>query len=161
MISVPNQNYHRVHGPRRNWCYKTFLGRECKGPFPLLYAHCANSNVRKLIANSVLLLTLGVFFVPAFANPALTAVPVCCRRGGAHHCSAVAQVLNKSETSLRARNSCPMWHGPLLVSGITGLPASMSLANVLNRQLLASRPLALSLLANHSSEYQRGPPKLL
>lgn len=117
--------------------------------------------MRKLIANSVLLLILAVFFAPAFTNAASASVPLCCRRGGAHHCTAVAQVLDGRGISFRAAATCPMGHGPLLVSSVAALPASHSLAIHVEREAFLNRALKARCFSVSDSDHQRGPPERL
>lgn len=117
--------------------------------------------MRKLIANSVLLLMLAVFFAPAFANAPSSSLPACCRRGGAHHCEAVAQAVVPGAISLRSANRCPLWHGPLLVSSIAALPVSHSFASCVRHEALASRTLSTPYFSIIRTDYQRGPPELL
>src|SRR5581483_3064068 len=87
----------------------------------------------------MLLLMLAVFFAPAFANTASTSLPACCRRGGAHHCTAVARAFIPDETSFRAATSCPLWHPTVLISSIAALPSSQWLAFGARHEALVNR----------------------
>ena len=157
---MPSQNLLRPFGRKTSWCSKTFSGRDCRHASSLLYALCANPCMRKLIANSVLLLMLAVFFRPAFANAGAASFPACCRRGGVHHCTAVARALVPGEPSLRSAVSCPMWHGQLLVSSVAALPVSQSFAFYVRHEALIKRSRSRSYLSSTHSDSQRGPPEL-
>ncbi|HKT24454.1 MAG TPA: hypothetical protein VJR04_07610 [Terriglobales bacterium] len=117
--------------------------------------------MRKLTANSVLLLMLAVFFAPAFANTASAPLPACCRRGGTHHCTAVAHALIPGETSLRAAISCPMWHSPVLVSPVAALLSSQAFALGVRHEAVVNRARNSSYSSHDRSNCQRGPPELL
>jgi hypothetical protein len=117
--------------------------------------------MRKLLANSVLLLMLAVFLAPLFANATSASLPACCRRGGAHHCTAVAHALIPGENSLRAATSCPMWHPPVLVSSIAALLSSQSFALGVRHEALANRARNSTYSSSARSNFQRGPPELL
>src|SRR5579884_1452163 len=132
-------------------------------PESLIFVVCSScgSQVRKLIANAVLLFILAVFFAPAFANTTSTSLPACCRRGGAHHCTAVAHVLIPGETSFRAATSCPLWHPTVLISSIAALPSSQSLAFGARHEALVNRAHNGAYSSSARSNFQRGPPELL
>src|SRR5690348_13997921 len=104
---------------------------------------------------------LAVFFAPAFANATSASLPACCRRGGAHHCTAVAPAFIPGENSLRAATSCQMWHPPVLVSSIAALPSSQSFAFDVRHEPVVSRIGNSSYFSNARSDCQRGPPELL
>ena len=120
--------------------------------------------MRRLVANSLLLLLLGMFIAPAImAVTTDSPLPACCRRGGAHHCAMMAAMLMSEEgDSFRSVNPCPMQH-----QGHLGSTVNLALA-VSPSGHFELRPEALisctesdhelrSALANHP----RGPPPLL
>jgi hypothetical protein len=117
--------------------------------------------MRRAIANSVVLVMLSIFFAPAIAASAPNPVPLCCRRGGAHHCTAVATMMSTDETGLRTNNPCPMRQGPQLGSSVVALPASLSAHIKLHGQSGISRVISQWYLAPVSADHQRGPPTLL
>lgn len=63
--------------------------------------------MRRVVANSLLLITLGLFFAPVLAAELPAPVPQCCLRGGKHHCAAMLQV-GGAEKTFRATNQCPV-----------------------------------------------------
>jgi hypothetical protein len=80
--------------------------------------------MRRLIANSVLLVILGTFFAPALTSVASPPVPLCCRRGGMHHCAMMTQMLLVHCTSVYPDNPCPMRRAPQLGPCSIGIPVS-------------------------------------
>ena len=117
--------------------------------------------MRKLAANSILLLIMGPFFVPVISAAAPSPIPACCRRGGSHHCEAMAQMLASSRDALRANNPCPMREGRQLATVIAALPRSYTTHNGLARQLLVRSAVSVRHFAPTDTEHQRGPPALL
>src|SRR5579859_7328681 len=92
--------------------------------------------MRRAIANAVLLVTLGIFFAPALTALAAPPVPICCRRGGVHHCAAMAETLGTQGTSLRCASACPMRQAPQLGSSVVALTVSRATHIELHRQLM-------------------------
>ena len=119
------------------------------------------SQMRRLVANSVLLVMLGIFFAPAVTAAAPQPLPICCRRGGAHHCAAMAQMPSTSGKNFRSENSCPMRQAPLLGSSVVGLPASRSAEIQLWQHALIGAPVSRCHFRIARSDRQRGPPSLL
>jgi hypothetical protein len=118
------------------------------------------SSVRRLSANSILLVMLGVFLAPAITAIVPQPVAACCRRGGAHHCAMMAASLNSSGTSFRSDAACPMRQAPQLGSSIVGLTVSTSArAQVEARciQVLIATDYFHTIARN---QQQRGPPPL-
>lgn len=116
--------------------------------------------MRRFIANSVLLVMLGIFFAPALTAFTIPSIPMCCRRGGSHHCAMMAEMMRDEGTSLRASNPCPMREAPQVGSSIIALPVSRTLHCELARQgliiaTISFRQYALALLVR-----QRSPPAL-
>jgi hypothetical protein len=118
--------------------------------------------MRRAIANSVLLVTLGIFFAPALTALASPPLPMCCRRGGMHHCAVMAQMMMREQgTSLRANNPCPMQQASQIGSSVIALPVSRNLQFQLHHQFL----IGISGLSIHIAPaphaHLRGPPELL
>ena len=80
--------------------------------------------MRRAIANSVLLVILGTFFAPALTSFASPPVPICCRRGGMHHCAMMAEMLRTQGTSFYKDNPCPMRDAARIGPCSVGLPVS-------------------------------------
>ena len=117
--------------------------------------------MRRAVANAVLLFTLGIFFAPALTALTIPAVPLCCRRGGAHHCAMMADMMRDESTSLRANNPCPMRQAPQVGSSIIALPVSRTLHFELTRQALIVAAISSTHFAHALLVRQRGPPALL
>lgn len=117
--------------------------------------------MRKLAAISIVLLIMGTFFVPVISAAAPSPVPVCCRRGGSHHCEALAQLPASSSDAIRASNQCPMRQGQQLATVIAALPQAYSAHNGIARQLLVRSAVSERHFAPIDAEHQRGPPALL
>ncbi|HVH87097.1 MAG TPA: hypothetical protein VM912_10250 [Terriglobales bacterium] len=117
--------------------------------------------MRRLVANSVLLVMLGLFFAPAIAIAAPAPVPMCCRRGGAHHCSAASEVMGTSANGFRANHACPFQQGSQLGSSKVALPLAQAAAMDLCRQLVVGNAVSQRHFTASYSDYQRGPPALL
>jgi hypothetical protein len=113
--------------------------------------------MRRAIANSVVLVMLSIFFAPAIAASAPNPVPLCCRRGGAHHCTAVAAA-SAEGTTFRVDNPCPMHQGPQLGSSVVALPAALSAGVELGHSGRIAAIIPEWYSARFYAEYQRGPP---
>jgi hypothetical protein len=117
-------------------------------------------SMRRVVANCVVLVLLGIFFAPAIAAAAPNPVPLCCRRGGAHHCLAMAAIMGTDGTCVRANNPCPMRQGPQLGSSVIGLPASLATSFELGDQARIRGVVPEGYFAPVSADRQRGPPTL-
>lgn len=127
----------------------------------LLLVYSDSLNMRRAIANAVLLVTLGIFFAPALTAFTSPPVPFCCRRGGAHHCAMKAEMMRNQGTSLRTDNPCPMRQGSQLGSSIVALPVSRTAHIELHRQSLIDAAIARRHFAPVLADHLRGPPALL
>lgn len=117
--------------------------------------------VRRLAANSLLLLFLGMFIAPAFtAATTSSPLPACCRRGGAHHCAMMAAMLMSEEgNSFRSVNPCPMQRQGQLGSTVAiALPVSRSAHIDLRPETLVGRAVSRAVFTLAPTNYQRGPP---
>jgi|SRR5215469_1834868 len=117
--------------------------------------------MRRLTASSILFLILAPFFVPVISAAAPAPVPLCCRRGGAHHCSAMAEVLQSGGNSIEASNPCPMRQGQQLASLIVALPPSSCTHTAIARQLFIGKVVSRRHFTPFDTDHQRGPPALL
>jgi len=116
--------------------------------------------MRRLVANSVLAVMLGTLFAPAIVASVRQPVPICCRRGGAHHCVMTADTIASGGTVFRSNNPCPMRQGWQLGSSLIALPVSRS-AQFESRQPSVSPGLVLNqYVARVFSDHLRGPPAL-
>ena len=116
--------------------------------------------MRRLVANSLLLLFLGMFIAPAFtAATTSSPLPACCRRGGAHHCAMMAMLISEEGTSFRSVNPCPMQHqGQLGPTVAIAPPASQSAHIDLRPETLVSRAVSRAEFTLALANHQRGPP---
>jgi hypothetical protein len=120
-----------------------------------------SSDMRRTLANAVLLVTLGIFFAPALTALAAPPVPICCRRGGAHHCAAMAETLGAQGTSLRSTSACPVRQAPQLGSSVVALTVSRAAHVELHRQLIIAMAVSRRHFAPVHADHLRGPPSLL
>jgi hypothetical protein len=127
----------------------------------LLYPFADHSHMRKLAASSILFLILGPLLTPVISAAAPSPLPACCRRGGAHHCSMMAEVLTASGNAFRGSNPCPMRQGPKLATLIAGLPLSSSAQIEIARQLMMGNAVSRRHFTPVDTHHQRGPPALL
>src|SRR5436305_13651315 len=95
--------------------------------------------MRKLAATSILLLIMGPFFAPVISAATPARVPVCCRRNGAHHCSAVKEMLATVGAAFRTSNPCPMRQSQQLASLIVALAPPSSARTENARQVSFGR----------------------
>jgi hypothetical protein len=115
--------------------------------------------MRRSIANALLLVTLGIFFAPALTAFTTPPVPLCCRRGGAHHCAMMAEMMIGDQgTSFRADNPCPMRQASQLGSSVIALPVSRTTQVELHRQLLVGFAVSRRYFTLINSTHSRGPP---
>src|SRR4051812_42876447 len=114
--------------------------------------------MRRAVANSVVLVLLSIFFAPAIAASAPNPVALCCRRGGAHHCTAMAAMVSTDRTCFRTDNPCPMGQGPQLGSSVVALPGSLTSQVGISGRWLLGRAALSSHFAPLRAEHQRGPP---
>lgn len=117
--------------------------------------------MRRALANAVLLVTLGMFFAPALTALAAPPVPICCRRGGAHHCVVMADTLGAQGTSLRSNSACPERQSPQLGSSNVALTVSRAAHVELHRQFMIATAVSRRHVAAVHSDHLRGPPSLL
>lgn len=105
--------------------------------------------MRRFVANSLLLLFVGVLMAPISPAQGSSDLPECCRRGGAHHCAAMASGLS-GETAFHSQNDCPMQHGGHAAATSAALPmvASASLLHEI-------QPLCFAELTRASSSSTR------
>jgi len=117
--------------------------------------------MRKLVANSVLLMMLGIFFAPAIMVAAPAPAPICCRRAGAHHCSALVEIATTGGNAFRANRGCPFRQVSQLGSSRVALPVSGTATIDLYQQVLVGAAVSRPDFASTYSDPQRGPPALL
>jgi len=118
-------------------------------------------HMRRLVANSVLLVMLGVFFAPAMMIAAPAPTPICCRRAGAHHCSASTETANAGGNAFRANRGCPFRQASQLGSSRIALPVSEAAAANLSQHVLIGVAVSRRYFTSSYSDPQRGPPALL
>jgi hypothetical protein len=113
--------------------------------------------LRRFIANSLLLLCFGVLIAPI--SPAIVAsnVPECCRRGGVHHCSAMASTV-AGEAAFHSQNDCPMQRGGHAVASSAALPISPSASVVKKIQPLGFADLSRASSPSRNAGHGRAPP---
>ncbi|PYY24983.1 MAG: hypothetical protein DMG62_00400 [Acidobacteria bacterium] len=104
---------------------------------------------------------MGPFFAPVISAATPARVPVCCRRNGAHHCSAVAEMLASGGDAFRTSNPCPMRQSQQLASLIVALPPSSTARTETARQVSIGRAVSRRHLKPIRLDHQRGPPALL
>ena len=128
----------------------------CRQFFRLLFLQ-----MRRLAASSILLLILGPFFAPLISAAAPTPVPVCCRRGGAHHCSTMAETSRGGGNAFRATNRCPMRQLQQLGTSVFALPISSSAQIDARLESFIGGAVSQQHFTPVYSIRQRGPPALL
>jgi hypothetical protein len=114
--------------------------------------------MRRLLANSLLVVMLGLFFAPAIVASVPQPVPICCRRGGAHHCAMTAEMMSTNGTAFRCNNPCPMRLGSQLGSSLVALPISRSAQIEFSRQSLIATAVSRRHVTIIHSDFSRGPP---
>jgi hypothetical protein len=114
--------------------------------------------MRRLLANSLLAVMLGLFFAPAIVASVPQPVPICCRRGGVHHCAMTAEMMSADRTAFRCNNPCPMRQGAQLGSSHVALPISLSAQIALGRQSLIAGAVSCRHVTIIHSGFSRGPP---
>lgn len=73
---------------------------------PARRSFCHNGCVRRLLAISLLMLFGLPIALPLFGNGAAAAtLPICCRRGGKHHCASMD--VSKSSSTSTVSEKCP------------------------------------------------------
>lgn len=116
-------------------------------------------SMRRAIANTVLLVTLGIFFAPALTAVAAPPLPMCCRRGGMHHCAMMAEMMRREEgTSLRTNNPCPMRQAFQIGTSVIALPVTRCAHFESNRELLSASAALRVRFAPVPEDHQRAPP---
>jgi len=101
---------------------------------------------------------LGFFFAPAIVASLPQAVPICCRRGGAHHCAMTAEMMNTGGTAFRCNNPCPVRQGSQLGSSLVALPVLRSPQIELHRQSFIADAVSRRHVTVTHSAFSRGPP---
>ncbi|MBV9434801.1 MAG: hypothetical protein JOZ44_02040 [Acidobacteria bacterium] len=118
--------------------------------------------MRRVIANSLLVITLALFFSPALTAVTTQPIPICCRRGGMHHCAMMAQMIGREQgTVLHANNPCPMRHESQIGTAPYGLPASESIEASSVQQLLSGVSSPNARVVAFFVSRERGPPSPL
>jgi hypothetical protein len=113
--------------------------------------------MRRSVANSLLLLFFSLLIAPFSPADSSSNLPECCRRGGAHHCAAVASVLN-GETALHSQNACPMQRHGHAATSSAALPVAESAAILAQMQPLTSKQLAPAVSFSRQAGRERAPP---
>ncbi|HET9742472.1 MAG TPA: hypothetical protein VFQ00_06970 [Terriglobales bacterium] len=115
--------------------------------------------MRRFAANSLLIAMLALFFAPALAAAVPVPVPACCRRGGQHHCMAMA--VAPESTGFRRDSRCPMRLGAQLCSMQAALPGfgGSQLWFRTSSLIFSIRDSGPLLLAR--ADHLRGPPPVL
>jgi hypothetical protein len=115
--------------------------------------------MRRTIANSLLLITLGLFFAPVIAAELPAPVAQCCLRTGKHHCAAMS-LGRDSGNSFRATNDCPIRGGQAFsISAVVSATHSAQLE--LCSHALISSVVARQRGAAIRADHLRGPPAIL
>jgi len=115
--------------------------------------------MRRLVANSMLLVMLGILFAPTLLTAAPQPNSACCRPGGAHQCMRMTEIiLSTNQAALRRNDPCPMRQGAQLTSSIVALPVSGFAALDLHRQALFSSSALRTFSAELRCSRSRGPP---
>jgi hypothetical protein len=115
--------------------------------------------MRRIVANSLLLITLGVFFAPVLAAELPAPVAQCCLRTGKHHCAAMS-VGRDSGNSFRATNDCPVRGAQ--ASSISAFVSGIHSAQVeLCSRALIGSAVARQRAASIRADHLRGPPAIL
>jgi hypothetical protein len=115
--------------------------------------------MRRTIANSLLLITLGLFFAPVVAAELPAPVAQCCLRTGKHHC--VAMSLGRdSGNNFRATNDCPIRGGQAFsISAVVS--ATHSAQHEFRSHALIGSAAARQRAAAIRADHLRGPPAIL
>lgn len=115
--------------------------------------------MRRIIANSLLLITLGVFFAPVLAAEVPAPVPQCCLRSGKHQCATMS-VGRDSGKTFRAPNNCPVRR--VEASSISAFVSGIHSAQVeLCSHALIGNVVAHQRAASVRTDHLRGPPAIL
>jgi hypothetical protein len=115
--------------------------------------------MRRTIANSLLLITLGLFFAPVLVAELPAPVAQCCLRTGKHHCAAMS-VGRDSGNSFRATNDCPIRGGQAFSISAVVYASHCAELEFCSHALIISvvaRQRAAAIRADHL----RGPPAIL
>jgi len=104
---------------------------------------------------------LGPFFAPLLSAATPIPVPVCCRRGGAHHCSTMAEIPPGGGNAFRATNPCSMRQLQQLGTSVFALPISSSAEIDARLESFISGAVSQRHFTPVYSIRQRGPPALL
>lgn len=115
--------------------------------------------MRRVIANSLLLIMLGMFFAPMFAAELPAPVPQCCLRGGKHHCDAMLQ-LRGDQKSFCATNNCPVHAvkaSPVsaAISSFDSTQVELRISSLIDGAVVGQRR------ADRRARHLRGPPAIL
>jgi hypothetical protein len=115
--------------------------------------------MRRAIANSLLLITLGLFFAPMLAAELPAPIPQCCLRGGKHHCAAMLQA-GGAEKTFRAANQCPV--RGLQAASVSAIVYPTHSSHIeLGVEALVAPVVAGFSAATICADHLRGPPVIL
>lgn len=109
------------------------------------------------MANSLLLLFLSLLIAPISSFATSSNLPECCRRGGAHHCAALASGLS-GEAAFHSQNDCPMQHLGHVAATSAALPMSVASSISAETQHLAFTELPQVVSASKHAGRERAPP---
>ena len=153
---------------KRLGCPRT-LGRDrspkARAPVPRLIPGvccCCPRSMRRFVANAITLVMLVLFFAPAIMAAVPQPLPACCRRGGAHHCAMMADMMLRSDgIAIRCNNPCPMRQAPQIGTSIAALVVSQSAEIILRAQLIIVTAYCPPDSPRILTDRQRGPPQTL
>jgi hypothetical protein len=145
--------------------YDEFLTHDASRFLSMLRSTGLQWAVRRALAISLMLLFSLPLVTPLFGSAAEAVIPLCCRRGGKHHCAMPSETTQDSGFGARAvREKCPyMPAGPavLVLPSFTPSTAASIYAGITRHPAVSPQTYAQLRISFDRARQKRGPPALL